>query len=205
MAEKPNTPSRRAMLAGLAAAPVAGLPAIAGVDAQDDPIFAAISEIKRLREHSSQLGGQLEDAEFEAGEAHGRCPWSLIAWRNYSAIGGCEIERARDEFLELPDADLAMVEKEYQDAKKRELEAERAEMEWYERAGIATLRMEYENSCDMISAAYDNLATMAPSTPAGAAALLDFIADEMQDWTADWHNAAIATVANALRSSEALS
>ena len=31
MAEKAHTPSRRAMLAGLAAAPVAGLPAIAGV------------------------------------------------------------------------------------------------------------------------------------------------------------------------------
>ena len=41
MAEKSHTPSRRAMLAGLAAAPVAGLPAIAGVVAEDDPIFAA--------------------------------------------------------------------------------------------------------------------------------------------------------------------
>ncbi|MGD9657092.1 MAG: hypothetical protein AB7U61_05530 [Methylocystis sp.] len=44
MAEKPHTPSRRAMLAGLAVAPVAGLPAIAVTVASDDPIFAAIAE-----------------------------------------------------------------------------------------------------------------------------------------------------------------
>ena len=41
-----SKPSRRAMLAGLAAAPVAGLPAIAGVVAGDDPIFAAIERHK---------------------------------------------------------------------------------------------------------------------------------------------------------------
>ncbi|MGZ9116437.1 MAG: hypothetical protein ACXW3V_05775 [Methylocystis sp.] len=37
MAENAHTPSRRALLAGLAAAPVAGLPAIAGVVAERDP------------------------------------------------------------------------------------------------------------------------------------------------------------------------
>ena len=44
MAKQSHTPSRRAMLAGLAAAPVAGLPAIAGGVATDDPIFAAFAE-----------------------------------------------------------------------------------------------------------------------------------------------------------------
>jgi hypothetical protein len=205
MAKQSLIPSRRAMLAGLAAAPAAGLPAIAGGVAGDDPIFAAISEIRRLEEFSSRLGEQLETAEFEAREEHGRKPWSLIAWRDYSAIGGCEIERARDEFLRLPDADPTMVELEYQDAKRRELEAERAKMEWCERAGVATLHSEYENSADMISAAYDNLALMAPRTPLAAAALLDFIAEGMEGGSCDWHGKAIATVANALRSWEAQS
>ncbi|MGJ0454181.1 MAG: hypothetical protein ACR65T_13280 [Methylocystis sp.] len=44
MAKQSHTPSRRDMLAGLAAAPVAGLPAIAGVVAEADPIFAAIEK-----------------------------------------------------------------------------------------------------------------------------------------------------------------
>ena len=49
MAKQSHTPSRRAMLAGLAAAPVAGLPAIAGVVAPDDPIFAAFAEYERAK------------------------------------------------------------------------------------------------------------------------------------------------------------
>ncbi len=36
--------TRRAIVAGLAAAPVAGLPAIAGAVAEHDPIFAAFAE-----------------------------------------------------------------------------------------------------------------------------------------------------------------
>ncbi|MGJ0453463.1 MAG: hypothetical protein ACR65T_09600 [Methylocystis sp.] len=39
--------TRRAIMAGLAAAPVAGLPAIAGVVAEADPIFAAIEKHQR--------------------------------------------------------------------------------------------------------------------------------------------------------------
>ncbi|MBG0797543.1 hypothetical protein IYX23_07665 [Methylocystis sp. L43] len=47
MAESAHTPSRRAMLAGLAATPVAGLPAIAGGATEADPIFAAIEKYQR--------------------------------------------------------------------------------------------------------------------------------------------------------------
>ncbi|MFO1125122.1 MAG: hypothetical protein U1E25_07460 [Methylocystis sp.] len=38
--------TRRTVMAGVAAAPVAGLPAIAGAVAEDDPIFAAIERHK---------------------------------------------------------------------------------------------------------------------------------------------------------------
>lgn len=41
--------TRRAVMAGLAAAPVAGLPAIAGVVAEADPIFAAFAEYERAK------------------------------------------------------------------------------------------------------------------------------------------------------------
>ena len=41
--------TRRAVMAGLAAAPVAGLPAIAGAVAGNDPIFAAFAEYERTK------------------------------------------------------------------------------------------------------------------------------------------------------------
>ena len=191
--------TRRAVMAGIAAAPVAGLPAIAGVVADNEVLFA-ISEIKRFEELSCGFREALEDAEHEAAKAQGRRPWSLIKWRNYSAIGGYEIDRARDEFLQHPDADPAKIEVEYQDAKRRELEAERAEREWDERAGLSALRREDESMTDRILAAYRHLATTAPSTPAAAAALLDYVADDMESGNCDWHSEAIATVASALKS-----
>ncbi|MFO1125732.1 MAG: hypothetical protein U1E25_10875 [Methylocystis sp.] len=188
------------MLAGIAAAPVAGLPAVIDVVGMDDPIFAAIAEIKRLEELSCDLHEALENAEHEAAKTYGKRPWSLIAWRNYLAIGGYEIERARDEFLRYDDADPAKIEVEYQDAKRRELEAERAQLEWDERAGLTAGRREDESLADRIEAAYRHLAATAPSTPAAAASFLDFIADDMQDGSCGWHIEAIVTIANALKS-----
>ena len=67
MAKQSHTPSRRAMLAGLAAAPVAGLPAIAGGVATDDPIFAAIAEHRfckaRAEAALASLNGKFEELE----------------------------------------------------------------------------------------------------------------------------------------------
>ena len=39
--------TRRALAAGLALAPIAGLPALAGVVSADDPILAALDELRR--------------------------------------------------------------------------------------------------------------------------------------------------------------
>jgi hypothetical protein len=125
--------SCRTILADLATAPVAGLPAIAGAVATDDPIFAAISEIKHLEELTCKLTNALEDAEIEAAKTHGRRSWTLISWRNFSMIGGYEIERARDEFLQLLGADPERIDAEYQDAKSREMKAINAERDWYDR------------------------------------------------------------------------
>jgi hypothetical protein len=48
MAKQSHTPSRRDMLASLAAAPVAGLPAMACVVAKADPLLEALAEYERL-------------------------------------------------------------------------------------------------------------------------------------------------------------
>ncbi len=50
--------TRRAMVAGLAMAPIAGVPAIAGAVAGNDPALAAITEYERRR--------AIADASWEA-------------------------------------------------------------------------------------------------------------------------------------------
>lgn len=57
------TTTRRAVMAGLAAAPVAGLPAIAGAVAGNDPIFAALAEMERVNARVKIVGKAHDDAE----------------------------------------------------------------------------------------------------------------------------------------------
>ena len=69
---------------------------------QADPIFAAIEKHRKMFKAWNALYDALERAETKARKKYGRRPWSLVAWRNYSAIGGSEIEDRREEFLKLP-------------------------------------------------------------------------------------------------------
>jgi hypothetical protein len=58
-------PSRRAMLAALAAAPVAGVPALAGAASNsDDPVFQAIAALEQLQIHAEE-----QEAPYEIAEA----------------------------------------------------------------------------------------------------------------------------------------
>src|ERR1035437_1236227 len=108
---------------------------------QADPIFAAIEKHRKLFKAWNALCDALERAETKAKKKYGRRPWSLVAWRNYSAIGGSEIEARREEFLKLPGIDPKKIEKEYLEAKARERAGERA---WDKRAGLAAQRLELD-------------------------------------------------------------
>ena len=79
---------------------------------QADPIFAAIEKHRKLFKAWNALYDALERAETKAKKKYGRRPSSLVAWRNYSAIGGSEIEDRREEFLKLPGIDPKKIEKE---------------------------------------------------------------------------------------------
>jgi hypothetical protein len=60
--------SRRSLAAGLALAPVVGLPALAGAVSVDDPILAALAELQRVKvrtTHLEELCGQASDAYRE--------------------------------------------------------------------------------------------------------------------------------------------
>jgi hypothetical protein len=59
---KTQSISRRALAAGLALAPVAGLPALAGAASVDDPILAALDELRRSKAHIKGLDEAVEKA-----------------------------------------------------------------------------------------------------------------------------------------------
>jgi hypothetical protein len=91
-----------------------------------DPIFAAIEKHRKLVKTWNALSNVFDLAETKAEKKYGRRPWSLIAWRDYSAIGGSEIEDRRAEFLRLASIDPKKIEKEYLAAKARERAGQRA-------------------------------------------------------------------------------
>uniref|UniRef100_UPI0025E0228D hypothetical protein n=1 Tax=Methylocystis sp. TaxID=1911079 RepID=UPI0025E0228D len=64
---RPQT-TRRAVMAGLAAARVAGLPAIAGVAAADDPIFAAFAEFERAKAANNTVTEAVDELRGETRE-----------------------------------------------------------------------------------------------------------------------------------------
>jgi hypothetical protein len=165
-----------------------------------DPIFAAIAEHKALEKEWSRLYSKLGDAEREASKKYGNRPWSLIAWRTYSAIGGCEIERAREQFLEQPGANPEEIEIEYQDAKRRETAGEYEGIAWDHRTGIASMREQYEKALAANEKAAARMARTKPTTPAGAGALVAYIWSDIKEEIdlRNWSTIALKTVAVSL-------
>jgi len=164
---------------------------------QGDPMFAAIAEHRLLCRAWHRLSDQLDTAEFRAQKKHGQRPWSLIAWRNYSAIGGAEIEKARDEFLSLPAIDPKRILREYRDAKMRERAGKKAEIDWDKRAGLTALRRALDQA---IATEEESAMKMAKTkvTAAGAAALIAYINEQIEDAPLDWHFVALANLAHGL-------
>jgi hypothetical protein len=73
MTMKTQPISRRALAAGLALAPIAGLPALAGVVSADDPILAALDELRRLKAHIEGLDEAVEKAHDAFAEMSPEC------------------------------------------------------------------------------------------------------------------------------------
>lgn len=163
-----------------------------------DPIFDLIKAHRAAVKASNKAQDTLEEATFKAAKKHGKRPWSLIAWRNYSAIGGTEIERARDEFLELRGIDPAAIEKEYRAAKARERAGERAERAWDRRAGVDGHRKAAQRAGADMRKAGMQMAKTKPQTPSGVAALIKYVLDDELCMEVDWHKAAMETAIVAL-------
>jgi hypothetical protein len=171
----------------------------AGKIAATDPIFAAIAEHKAREREWMRLGCKLGDAEDEASTKYGDRPSSLIAWRNYSAMGGPRIDDRRELFLSQPGADRKQIEKEYRDAKEREAAAVRAGAEWDQRNGLTPLREQAEHAKSAENKAAMRLARTKPTTPAGAGALVAYTLRDIKDHLPTiWSKAALKTVSASL-------
>jgi hypothetical protein len=154
------------MLAGLAASPVAGLPAIAGVVAEDDPIFAAFAEFERAKAANktvTEAVDELRGETWEAIEAAGLDPRVTISRRKLE-------ERRELNFYSDKDyaAGLAKLEGAPGEIQKMLLRLDEAE---------DTDREATEAEKDSECALYDT----PPATRAGALWLLRHIADFLDE------------------------
>ena len=179
-------------------AEIISLRALSAASAGSDPIYAAIKQHRKFVAESDRLYDELQKAENAAEKKHGRRPWALIAWRSYSAISASEIDDRREEFLRQPGADRKQVEREYRDAKDRARAAARAGLDWDKRTGLAPLRQLYERTRRVEKTAAVCMAKTKPTTLVGAAALLDYVRHYIEIGP-NWHTAALATTAAALR------
>jgi hypothetical protein len=162
--------------------------------ANADPIFRAIDNHRQLFKAGINLYDRLDRAEQKAAKKFGRRPIPLIAWRNYSAIGGSEIEARREEFLKLPSIDPKKIEKEYLAAKARERAVKRAERAWDKRAGLALQHLAVERAISAEQRAAERMARTKPRTPAGAAAMLAYVKANMEEGEIKWHSVALQTI-----------
>jgi hypothetical protein len=163
-----------------------------------DPIFGEIEKFRKLFKAWLRQFRALDNAEHKARKKHGQRLIPLIAWRNYSAISGSEIDNAREKFLALPAIDPKKIEAEYRDAKARERASIRAEHAWDRRAGLAKQRSE----CERASEAYlEQSMRMALHTGWRCGTLTSLVWSEMEmeeNWSIEWHAVALTTVINAL-------
>jgi hypothetical protein len=124
----------------------------------------------------------------------------LIHWRDYT-IGASEIETRRGTLLEAGENDPAIVEQEYLDAKARYQAQIAAALAWDERTGLAALRKDVDRRIAAEQRYVKRLAHTKPTTPAGVAALIQYILDD--DLAADesyWHMTALRSAVAALNS-----
>jgi hypothetical protein len=142
---------------------------------------ALVDRVRHLDRHWDELGDKITAVEEDDAlrTEYGRRPIALIAWRNYSAIGGTEIDKARDEFLRngIP---AKVVQREYRAAKRREREKERAGEDWDRSVGLSEIRKEHDECSRECRTAWDALGKVKVASIADAAAIMNILRDRVR-------------------------
>lgn len=140
-------------------------------------VDSTLDRIRRHRElcEQSLALGDLEDKMCsQATKTHGREPFALIAWRNYSAIGLSGIEDCRRELLAFginPD----VVQQEYLDAKRRYQERDTECRRWQKKAGVNRLKRKLHSVIEERRRILESFADDPPTSSKGASALIQYI------------------------------
>jgi hypothetical protein len=168
------------------------------ISRRHDPIFAMIDTHKKLMADELELCDRLDMAESSAAKEHGRRPLELIHWRGYD-IGESEIDTRRTRLLENGEIDPATIEQEYLDAKARYQAQIAAGLAWDTRAGLTTLREDTGRRIAVEGRYAKRLARTMPTTPAGAAALIQYVLDDgLCSDERYWHTTALRNAVAAL-------
>lgn len=169
---------------------VAAFPiATPSLTAPQSKVIQAVERYRLAESIFNEVYDELQEAQFAASHAHGHRPSALIAWRNYSAIGGGEIEMMRDRLLEEGE-NAQIVGREYKAAKKRYREIIQAGKDWDRKAGLQKLTRREEGARRELSDSRKALGTLTPTSLEDAAALVDLVQkdvekfEEIQDWEA---------------------
>ncbi len=199
--------SRRSLAAGLALAPIAGLPALAGAATIDDPVFIALAELERVKATVETVGkvhSAAEEAIFEArapgfvefeGEkinnlAHldavfktdGAITREMVLWtfRNMRAKLPPRLSSAEKAMWE------AKREAAYRDARAELERIKAAEAEARAQSGFDEAEAKWNDATSRENEAEDAIFACEPRTAAGALALLRFVADHAANFSADY-------------------
>jgi hypothetical protein len=170
------------------------------------PVAAAIERYRSADALFYDLSQKLEDAKDAVLDKHGHRPIPLVAWRNYSHIGGSEIEDRRREFL-LRGEDPKIIENEYRAVKQRERDIEKAGTAWDRRAGLTRLTKHLDLARVERHAAQESLASLKLLTVADAAAIVDLVCRNLEEFSepTDWEKAALENARRALNKLAAVS
>jgi hypothetical protein len=165
-------------------------------NAADGKLLAMVKRYRENYEKWSLLVEDLEAAENVASESLGSRPFALIAWRNYSHIGGPEIDSARGEFLGMG-ISPEIVEKEYRDAQKRYSALRKAGDAWDRKAGITKKRKSLKLLVDEASSLEAHFGVVEFRSLADAMCVLEVLharAERYGDIGDDWECAAFLNV-----------
>jgi hypothetical protein len=139
-----------------------------------DPIFALIKEHKAAEKERCRADEKRDLAQPEAQKKHGPRPDDFVAWRSWAPQSERSLDQLRKEYLSEPGADREQIEKEYRVLKTKLAAAIIASTKYDQRAGLTSLSAQYEAAERAEERAATRLVRTKPTTPAGAAALLNY-------------------------------
>jgi hypothetical protein len=194
------------VISAVAAGAATAVPALAAVEAAPvndvgttpDPIFAAIAQDRRNFRVWCHAQAKLADAEDEKTWKIGKQrPSRSIYWQG-RGVDLSDIDDQRKRLLQEGQLSPTQIESEYQDGVRRLRTGRRALRKWYKDNGLAKLKAEYKRVTEAWHQSQGALTTIKPTTPCGAAALVEYVRRDMKVGVALWHQRALTNAVKAL-------